>query len=90
MIWRWGICFSLIARNLGAATVSGQVELTNSLNRTVQKRKDYSGVVLWLEPADRSAIPAIPPKTVKMIQQDKHFRAPRGRHTRGRHGGAAE
>lgn len=73
MIWRWVICFSAIAGNLAAATVSGQVELTNSLDRTVQKGKDYSGVVLWLEPADRSATPATAPRTVKMIQQDKHF-----------------
>ena len=73
MIWRWAICFNLIAANLSAATVSGQVELTNSLDRTVQKQKNYSGVVLWLEPMDRSAAPAIVPKTVKMLQQDKHF-----------------
>jgi plastocyanin len=73
MTWRWVICFSLIGGNLSAATVSGQVELTNSLNPTVQKRKDYSGVVLWLEPVDRSAPSALSPKTVKVVQQDKHF-----------------
>jgi plastocyanin len=73
MTWRWLICFSLAAANLRAATVSGQVELTNSLDPMVQKHKNYSGVVLWLEPVDRSAIPAIAPKTVKVVQQDKHF-----------------
>jgi len=73
MIWRWLICSSWIAANLGAATVAGQVELTNSLDPTVQKHKDYSGVVLWLEPVDRSGALAIEPKTVKIIQQDKHF-----------------
>src|SRR5580704_1198146 len=73
MIWRWGICFSLIAAILSAATVSGQVELTNSLDRTVQKHKNYSGVVLWLEPADRTAPPATAPRTVRVVQQDKHF-----------------
>jgi plastocyanin len=73
MTWRWVICFSLIAAGLSAATVSGQVELTNSLDPTVQKHKNYSGVVLWLEPVDRSAPPAIAPKTVKVVQQDKHF-----------------
>jgi plastocyanin len=73
MIWRWPICSSLIAASLSAATVSGQVELTNSLDPTVQKHKNYSGVVLWLEPVDRSAPSAIAPKTVKVVQQDKHF-----------------
>jgi plastocyanin len=73
MTWRWLICFSLAAANLSGATVSGQVELTNSLNHTVQKRKDYSGAVLWLEPVDRSASSSIAPTTVKVVQQDKHF-----------------
>lgn len=73
MTWRWVICSSWIAANLSAATVTGQVEITNSLDPTVQKHKDYSGVVFWLEPTDRSAPPALAPKTVKMIQQDKHF-----------------
>jgi plastocyanin len=73
MIWRWVICFNLTATILSAATVSGQVELTNSLDPTVQKRKNYSGVVLWLDPVDRSASPAIAPKTVTVVQQDKHF-----------------
>jgi plastocyanin len=73
MTWRWVICSSWIAANLSAATVSGQVEITNSLNRTVQKHKDYSGVVFWLEPVDGSAFTAIAPRTVKVIQMDKHF-----------------
>jgi plastocyanin len=73
MTWRWLICSSWIAVNLSAATVSGQVELTNSLDRTVQKHKDYSGVVLWLEPVDRTAPPAVAPKAVRVVQQDKHF-----------------
>jgi plastocyanin len=73
MTWRWLICSSLAAANLSAATVSGQVELTNSLNHTVQKRKDYSGAVLWLEPVDRSASSSIAPTTVRVVQQDKHF-----------------
>src|ERR1700683_3689871 len=73
MTWRWVICSSWIAANLCAATVSGQVEITNSVDPTVQKHKDYSGVVFWLEPADRSGLPTIAPKTVKVIQQDKHF-----------------
>jgi plastocyanin len=73
MMWRWLICSSLIATSLNAAAISGQVELTNSLDPTVQKHKNYSGVVLWLEPVDRSASLVIAPRTVKVIQQDKHF-----------------
>jgi plastocyanin len=48
------------------------VEITNSLDRTVQKHKDYSGVVFWLEPVDGS-VPAIAAKTAKVVQMDKHF-----------------
>jgi plastocyanin len=55
-----------------AGTVSGEVELTNSKDPAVRKRKDYSGVVLWLEPVDRPA-PAAPPKRVEMLQKDKTF-----------------
>jgi plastocyanin len=73
MTWRWVICSSWIAANLSAATVAGQVEITNSLDPTVQKHKDYSGVVFWLEPVDRSALPAPAPRTVKIVQMDKHF-----------------
>jgi plastocyanin len=62
-----------MAVSLSAATVAGQVEITNSLDPTVQKHKDYSGVVFWLDPVDRSAAPAIAPRTVKVVQQDKHF-----------------
>ncbi len=54
-----------------ASTVSGTVELANSLDPAVHKHKDYSGVVLWLEPVERAAAPA--PKTVRMLQQEKHF-----------------
>jgi hypothetical protein len=55
-----------------AAVVSGEVELTNSKDANVRKRKDYSGVVLWLEPVDRTA-PLPPPKRVEMLQKDKMF-----------------
>lgn len=71
MISRWVICFSLAAASLYAGAVSGQVELTNSSDAAV-RHKNYAGVVLWLEPVDRTA-GAIPSKTVKILQQDKHF-----------------
>jgi len=72
MIWRWLISSSLAAGLALAASVTGDVELTNSKDAAVRKRKDYSGVVLWLEPADK---PAPPPaaKRVEMLQKDKTF-----------------
>jgi plastocyanin len=57
-----------------AASVSGEVELTNSKDAAVRKRRDYSGVVLWLEPVDRATpAPPPPPKHVEMLQKDKQF-----------------
>ncbi len=54
-----------------AATVTGGVELANSLDPAVHKHRDYAGVVIWLEPLEKGQAPA--PKSVKMVQQDKHF-----------------
>ena len=72
MIWRWLIFFSLVLGPLRAATVSGEVEITNSRDAAVRKHKDYTGVVIWLEPLDRGA-PAPVPRHVQMIQRDKRF-----------------
>jgi plastocyanin len=74
MIWRWLIFSSIVPLGFlaaHAATVTGQVELTNSLDPAVHRHKDYSGVVLWLEPVEHAV--AQSPRTVKMVQQDKHF-----------------
>lgn len=77
MIWRW-VIFSSASLWLAqpqlarAADVHGAVEVTNSRDAAVRKHKDYSGVVLWLEPVDRSAPPAAP-KRVEMRQIDKSF-----------------
>ena len=72
MTWRWLICFSLAVWPAAGANVTGGVEITNSHDAAVRRNKDYSGVVLWLEPADRSAPPAAP-RHEKMLQKDKHF-----------------
>ena len=63
MIWRSVICFSLVVRASAAAgaTLSGNVEITNSRDAAVRKHKDYTGVVLWVEPAAQPA-PALPPR----------------------------
>ena len=72
MIWRWLICSSLGLALVYGGSVSGAVELTNSKDAAVRKRKDYSGIVLWLEPVERPA--ALPPgKRVEMLQKDKTF-----------------
>jgi plastocyanin len=78
MTWRWRTFFRtgtlavLLPLLAFAGSVSGEIELTNSKDPAVRKHRDYSGVVIWLEPVDRPA-PAGPPKHVEMIQRDKQF-----------------
>src|SRR5690242_17171323 len=77
MTWRWLISFSVFACLAlpadGAGGVSGAVEITNSRDPSVRKLKDYSGVVVWLEPVDRAGVPPAPPRRARMIQRDRHF-----------------
>jgi plastocyanin len=66
------ILFLLLPAIALAGSVSGEVELTNSRDAAVRKHRDYSGVVIWLEPVDRvAAMP--PPKRVEMLQKEKTF-----------------
>jgi plastocyanin len=55
-----------------AVTVSGQVELRDSRHQSVRKHKNYSGVIVWLEPVGRPLPPA-PGKTAVMLQKGKQF-----------------
>ena len=82
MIWRLDICFkrsvtgALVLLALGtalASTVSGRVELVSSHDPNVRKHTDYSGVVVWLEPA--SGAPVIPAGAgrAQMLQKNKTF-----------------
>ena len=74
MIWRSLISFSIAASAIvAAATVSGQVELTNSHEPAVRRHNDYAGVVLWLAPVDRPTVQPPPPRRFEMKQRDKQF-----------------
>jgi plastocyanin len=66
MILRWLISFSL-GLPAFAGTVSGRVSLTDS------KTKDFSGVVIWLEPiAGPAALPR-PTAHAQILQKNKTF-----------------
>src|SRR2546421_10746270 len=58
---------------LAGASVSGKVDLRDSKDSTVSKKKDYSGVIVWLD----SATGPVPPLHVDaraiMVQKGKAF-----------------
>ncbi len=63
----------LAAQLAAAASVSGSVELTGQRDGA-RNRKDYSGVVVWLEPADPKVhFPAPAPRHTEMVQKEKKF-----------------
>jgi plastocyanin len=72
-----GLFLSLAgARILVAGSVSGRVELRDSRDAAVRKHRDFSGVVVWLEPVNRSPgspTPAPPDAVARMVQKDKTF-----------------
>jgi len=75
MTWLLRIFFSLIALwSAAGATVSGRVSLSDSPVPAVSKRRDYSGVVVWLRPAG-AIPPATPARTgaARVVQKDKTF-----------------
>ena len=55
-----------------AATVHGRVEIVASKDRGVRKHSDYSGVVVWLDPAAGVGFKASAGKA-EMVQRDKRF-----------------
>jgi plastocyanin len=79
MIWQSAICFralalaSLALAVASAGTVSGRVQLVSSHDPNVRRHTDYSGVVVWLEPA--SGAPVIPAAAgrAQMVQKNKTF-----------------
>lgn len=73
MIWRLPICFSLLAAlPAQTAAVSGKVSLEASSDKRVTHRRDFSSVVLWLEPSGETKLP-VQPKRAVMEQRDKTF-----------------
>lgn len=77
MISRSRTCFKLALLAgcsvlLSAATVSGTVQLRDSRLDAVNKRRDYSGIVISLRPLNQ-APPAPPSKHVVMLQKNKTF-----------------
>jgi plastocyanin len=61
-----------VMTSLHAGTVHGSVELRDSKESSVRKGKDFSGVVVWLDPANGAA-PGVIPTRERMLQKDKTF-----------------
>ena len=60
----------LAALPAAGGTVYGRVDLRDS--KVAAAKKDYSGVVVWLDPLSPAARPATAPKA-RMVQKDKSF-----------------
>jgi plastocyanin len=64
----------LLGTPLTGASVIGKVELKDSHIASVRKSRDYSGVAVWLLPADGTPLPhADGSKHARLIQKDKTF-----------------
>ncbi|HYI92776.1 MAG TPA: hypothetical protein VEX68_04475 [Bryobacteraceae bacterium] len=73
MIWPWLISSSLLAAaSLSAATVTGSVALVDSQQASV-RAKDFSGVVVWLEPANGALTIPRTATRAQMLQKKKRF-----------------
>jgi plastocyanin len=57
----------------GAATVAGHVTLVSSHDPNVRKHTDYSGVVVWLEPAYGTPLLPASAGRAQMVQKNKTF-----------------
>ena len=74
MTWLSRIAFSLLLAGSGAcAEVRGTVRMSHSRVPAVRKGADYSGVVVWLEPAGSAAHPTPPAGHATMDQIGKRF-----------------
>lgn len=74
MTWLWRICFSLLLASAAAAAVlSGSVRLLDSQVPAVRKGKDYSGVIVWIEPLQPVERPPTRRVRARMKQKNKEF-----------------
>jgi len=79
MISEWLISFkcsfltALLAMPLAAGPLIGRIELKDSTLASVRKGRDYSGVVVWLLPADGARMSRTDGKHARLIQKDKTF-----------------
>ena len=71
MMRLWLICFSLAAV-AEAATVSGAVRLVDSRDPGVRKKRDFSGVVVWLDAVGNHSFRAAE-GVVRLDQKNKRF-----------------
>lgn len=62
----------LLGGPLSGVSLSGRVELHDSKEAAVRKKKDFSGVVVWLEPVDGKA-PLPKDAHARMVQKNKTF-----------------
>ena len=72
MICRSLICFSLAAFTVSGAALSGTVVLRDSRIDAVNKRKDFSGVVVSAQPLN-GPVPPLPATHATMLQKGKTF-----------------
>src|SRR5271170_1802953 len=74
MTWLWRICFSsLWLLPAWCSSMSGTVVLADSRDSAVRRHRDFSGVVIWLEPTKGAAVLNGAPRRVEMKQMNKHF-----------------
>lgn len=71
MIWRSLIFISFLGSIFGA-TVSGRIELRDSREASVRQKKNFSGVVVSLDPVEKKAIKNESGKA-RMVQKNKTF-----------------
>ena len=73
MIWLWLICSSAVIGPLFGSSVSGRVELRDSQDSAVSKKKDFGGVVISLSPAGGVEAVKLEPGRARMVQKNKTF-----------------
>jgi plastocyanin len=83
MIWLWPICSKsgtsglvvcalMLSSTAGAATISGKVMLRDSRLESVNRKKDFSGVVISAERVNGPSL-VLPARRAVMLQKNKMF-----------------